>query len=120
MKTKATDLTPCPFCAGPPVTFLRDIIGRKPLYWPEQRLSEDADEGLFVGVYVFCHECGAQGEEVQEVVYTEKDVAELIDNARNAWIGRDERHRDLFESSKPVNEDDHLDKYFSKEAACKP
>ncbi|CAI2521372.1 Lar family restriction alleviation protein [Serratia liquefaciens] len=118
MKVKATDLTPCPFCAGPPVTFLSDILGRKPLYFPAHRLSEDADEGLFVGVYVFCHECGAQGEEIEGVAYSEEDIADLIDAARSAWINRNERHRDLFESSKPVNEDDHLDKYFAQEAAC--
>lgn len=118
MKVKATDLTPCPFCAGPPVTFLQEIMEKKAFSLPDERLSEDADDGLFIGAYVFCHECGAQGEEIQDVVYSEKDVADLIYAARNAWINRNERHRDLFESSKPVNEGDHLDKYFSQEAAC--
>lgn len=63
-------------------------------------------------------ECGAQGEEVEKVVYSEADVGELIDEARNAWVNRDARHLDLFESSKSASEADHLDKYFATEESC--
>ncbi|HGE8284265.1 TPA: Lar family restriction alleviation protein [Serratia marcescens] len=118
MKTRATDLTPCPFCSGPPVTFLREVISGTPFGLPDERLSDDESDGLFIGAYVFCHECGAQGEEVEKVVYSEADVGELIDEARNAWVNRDARHLDLFESSKSASEADHLDKYFATEESC--
>ena len=35
------------------------------------------DDGLYVGSYVFCHECGAQGEEVGGHAYEDSDVDQL-------------------------------------------
>jgi DNA polymerase III epsilon subunit-like protein len=91
------DLPPCPFCYGPPSLFTHHLNdkGYAPLYQPVNY----GDDGLYVGSYVFCHECGAQGEEVRDHVYEDSDVAQLEAEAKNVWSDRDERHRDLYVSS---------------------
>ena len=109
---KATDLIPCPFCAGPPVTLERDILEGKPLSIPE----EWPEDGAFVGVVVFCHECGAQGEEAEGVVHLDSCFLDLVNQSRQNWNTRNKRHHDLFESSREVNESDYLDAYFANSA----
>lgn len=90
-------LPPCPFCYGPPSLFTRYLNdkGHAPLYQPVNY----GDDGLCVVSYVFCHECGAQGEEVGGYAYEDSDVAQLEAEAKNVWSDRNERHRDLYISS---------------------
>lgn len=90
-------LPPCPFCYGPPSLFTHYLTekGYAPLYQPVNY----GDDGLYVGSYVFCHECGAQGEEVGGHAYDDSDVAQLEAEAKKVWSERDERHRDLYVSS---------------------
>ncbi|MFA9208723.1 MAG: hypothetical protein ACEQSN_10890 [Yersinia sp. (in: enterobacteria)] len=105
---KATELTPCPFCAGPPVTFIKDVIARKALFilgeWPEA--------GILVSADVFCHECGAKSEAAEGIVHLDSCLADLINKARANWINRDKRHYSLYLASQIVNESDHLDAFF--------
>ncbi|WP_193144194.1 exonuclease domain-containing protein [Enterobacter hormaechei] len=91
------DLPPCPFCYGPPSLFTHYLTGRDytPLYQPVIY----GHDGLYVSSFVFCHECGAQGEEIEGHVYDDSDVEQLEAAARNVWSDRNERHRDLYESS---------------------
>ena len=109
---KATDLIPCPFCAGPPATFVRNVTEGKsldiPADWPE--------DGVFVEAEVFCHECGANGEEACGVVYFDSCFFSLVNQSRQNWNTRNQRHHDLFESSREVNESDYLDAYFANSA----
>lgn len=94
------DLPPCPFCYGPPSLFTHYLNdkGYSPLYQPVNY----GDDGLYVGSYVFCHECGAQGEEVGGHAYEDSHVEQLEAAARNVWSDRNERHRDLYESSQEL------------------
>ena len=96
------DLPPCPFCYGPPSLFTHYLNdkGYSPLYQPVNY----GDDGLYVGSYVFCHECGAQGEEVGGHAYEDSDVAQLEAAARNAWSDRNERHLDLYTASQNLEE----------------
>ncbi|AAC19079.1 DNA polymerase exonuclease subunit [Escherichia phage N15] len=96
------DLPPCPFCYGPPSLFTHYLNdkGYSPLYQPVNY----GDDGLYVGSYVFCHECGAQGEEVGGHAYEDSDVEQLEAAARNVWSDRNERHRDLYTASRNVEE----------------
>lgn len=109
---KATDLIPCPFCAGPPVTFVRDVIKDRELSIPE----EWPEDGVFVEAAVFCHECGAHGEDASGVVYLDSCFAELVNKSRTNWNGRNKRHQSLFEASREVNESNDLDAYFTESA----
>ncbi|EPZ6879090.1 exonuclease domain-containing protein [Escherichia coli] len=96
------DLPPCPFCYGPPSLFTHYLNdkGYSPLYQPVNY----GDDGLYVGSYVFCHECGAQGEEVGGHAYEDSDVDQLEAAARNAWSDRNMRHRDLYIASQNLEE----------------
>ena len=91
------NLPPCPFCYGPPSLFTHylDEMQFKPLYQPVNY----GDDGLYVGSYVFCHECGAQGEEINAHVYEDSDVHQLEEAAKNVWSNRDDRHRELYVSN---------------------
>lgn len=93
-------IPPCPFCYGPPSLFTHYLNdkGYAPLYQPVNY----GDDGLYVGSYVFCHECGAQGEEIDGHVYDDSDVHQLEEAAKNAWSDRNERHYDLYTASQNV------------------
>ncbi|EPS4382305.1 exonuclease domain-containing protein [Enterobacter hormaechei] len=92
-----TDLPPCPFCYGPPslFTYYFDGVERKPLYGPVNY----GDDGLYAGSFVFCHECGAQGEEIEGYACDDSHVEQLEAAARSVWSDRNERHHDLYISS---------------------
>jgi DNA polymerase III epsilon subunit-like protein len=91
------ELPPCPFCYGPPSLFTQYLEGKN--YVPFYQPVNYGDEGLYAGSFVFCHECGARGEEIEGHVYDDSDIAQLEAQARNVWSDRDERHRYLYVSS---------------------
>lgn len=91
------ELPPCPFCYGPPSLFTHYLNEKG--YVPFSPTVNYGDDGLYVGSYVFCHECGAQGEEVGGHAYDDSDVAQLEAEAKKVWSDRNERHRDLYVSS---------------------
>ncbi|MWO75532.1 hypothetical protein GQM57_23345, partial [Escherichia coli] len=77
------DLPPCPCCYGPPslFTYYFDGVERKPLYRPVNY----GDDGLYAGSFVFCHECGAQGEEIEGYACDDSHVEQLEAAARSVW-----------------------------------
>lgn len=89
-------LAPCPFCYGPPSVFVHHLHGLqyKPLWNP----ANYGEDGLYAGAVVFCHECGAHGEEATDVVFDDSDVEQLENAAKKNWNTRNKRHQDLYES----------------------
>lgn len=89
-------LKPCPFCGGPPVTIITTA------FYPRQHAQKQADygdEGLFVESYVYCHECGAQGQMAEDRIYDAEHYDEVIAEGVEKWNTRNERHGDLYASS---------------------
>lgn len=76
-------------------TYYFDGVERKPLYRPVNY----GDDGLYAGSFVFCHECGAQGEEIEGYACDDSHVEQLEAAARSVWSDRNERHHDLYVSS---------------------
>lgn len=79
----------CPFCEGPPIPYATSHVSGF-------KLEED---GSFIKAYVFCHECGAQGPNVEDLVYELAEVPTLVDRAVLLWNTRNDRHRTLSEHS---------------------
>lgn len=89
------DLTPCPFCEGPPcLTTVRAIGGG---VFPDSEL--EGDNGLFVKSSVWCHECGAEGPHVDGIAFSRTDCHELEKQAADLWQNRDGRHRELYDAN---------------------
>lgn len=115
---KATELIPCPFCSGPPVTFMcvREGLSYRPIFVPiDIDLPED---GVFAKINVFCHECGATSEPIDGIIYSDNDLIPLINEARAKWNLRDKRHIDLYQASYQVNQSNYIDEFFGEKAAC--
>lgn len=91
-------LKPCPFCSGPPVAHVGAYpIGSAP------ELEDYGDEGLSVEAVVFCHECGANGPEVEDVIFDRDGYHDVRQRAVSQWQARDARHAPLYVASlKPV------------------
>lgn len=79
----------CTFCEGPGVPHSTAGVSGF-------RLEED---GSFINAYVFCHECGAQGPNVEDLIYELSEVRALVDRAVLLWNTRNNRHRVLSEHS---------------------
>jgi hypothetical protein len=88
-------LKPCPFCGGPPCPVVMAGVGGGRLYLT----ANDRENGAYADAHVFCHECGAQGETVDEVVFSESDMTALESQAIERWNCRDNRHADLYAAS---------------------
>lgn len=70
-------LRPCPFCGGPPVTFVED---------------HDYPWG-----FVFCHECGAQGPTIDPTFDPGNNTPAAVRvSAAKAWNVSNNRHGDLY------------------------
>lgn len=91
----SADLLPCPFCEGPPEPLVARLIGGGT--FPDSEL--EGDIGLQVTAYVFCHECGAQGESFSSIAHSRSECDELQIDAVKAWQTRDDRHRRLYDYS---------------------
>lgn len=89
-------LLACPFCGGPPVATATKALGGGGVF---QDAELDADDGLYVRAFVFCHECGAEGENFTGHAYGRDDVAALTRKAVERWNTRDSRHSDLYEAA---------------------
>lgn len=89
-------LLPCPFCEGPPKPF----AGRGLPPFGAFRAEElKAPDGLYVKAHVYCHECGAAAEEFTGPCLGQDDVDGLLGQACAAWNRRDNRHRNLYDST---------------------
>ena len=92
----------CPFCGGPPVVIVRDLITRAVIY-AEQAGLEYPDDGLFSGSHVFCHECGATGPEHEEFLYSTECHIEAEREAAKLWNLRDKRNGGLYQENSELN-----------------
>lgn len=90
-----TALSPCPFCAGPPVPVAVNGVGGGAV----QDAAIADPEGHYVNAHVFCHECGAQGESHYGFAYNQGDVDLLLSLAVESWNMRGVRHAGLYEAS---------------------
>lgn len=87
-------LKPCAHCEGPPVPTVQlqlPPLGKAP------RQEDYGDDGLAIDAYVFCHECGAQGPCVSEVIEDAQGYDDALAEAVRLWQQRDARHRDLYD-----------------------
>lgn len=86
-------LSPCPFCEGPPCPIVQNASaerGAAPV------LTDYGNDGLYVCAFVFCHECGAQGPEVDALIFDQADYEEVEGHAVEAWQTRDAQNRRLY------------------------
>lgn len=86
-------LLPCPFCAGPPIPIITRSITLGGGVFPAHEVGEN---GLDVTAYVFCHECGANTELVDDRIYDLEEAEKLKAQAVALWNTRDARHIDLY------------------------
>lgn len=90
---KPITLSPCPFCEGPPVPVVVRGVGGGT--FPDAEL--EGDDGVYAKAYVFCHECGADGPVVDDIVFSRDDCNRLGRKAVDLWQGRDNRNRELYD-----------------------
>jgi hypothetical protein len=62
-------------------------------------LDDYGDDGLSVEAVVFCHECGAQGPEVEDVIFDRAGYQAVRARAVSQWQARDARHAPLYVAS---------------------
>lgn len=86
------ELSPCPFCGGPPVAIAVD--GVSGVVFQAEALLRPG--GLYIDAHVFCHECGAQGESQACFAYGQDDVDLAIETACGFWNDRNTRNGDLY------------------------
>lgn len=87
-------LKACPYCSGPPSV----SVGAYPS-GAAAELDDYGDDGLSVEAVVFCHECGAQGPEVEDVVFDRAGYQAVRARAVSQWQARDARHAPLYVAS---------------------
>lgn len=87
-------LLECPFCGGPPVLLVKDSEGRIVEY---DAVGYGGEDGLSVRSFVFCHECGAEGPEVEEWIYWDFCYLRVVQEAAEAWNLRDKRNISMYE-----------------------
>jgi len=92
--TDPIKMLPCPFCEGPPCEMVEN---EHPHYGQAERLDDYGDDGKYVSAYVFCHECGAQGESEEDFIFTGEGYDEMERRACERWNRRDNRNRNLYD-----------------------
>lgn len=87
-------MPPCPFCGGPPQPIVQNDSANR----GAAPLKDDyGDCGLEIRAFVFCHECGAEGADVCEVIYDRDDYFHAERKAVEQWTNRDTRHLCLYD-----------------------
>lgn len=89
------ELPPCPFCEGPPCITVQSFEQNGPVY----RQAFYGCGGVDVDAYVFCHACGAQGPQYENVIFHEDDYLSAEVEAARLWTERSAKHRDLYDGS---------------------
>lgn len=86
----------CPFCAGPPVAFVKNS-----LYPCGAAFEQDdyGDDGLNVEAFVFCHECGANGPSYDTLIFDRSEYVLARDAGIALWEQRDTRHQSLYDAN---------------------
>lgn len=100
--TVQVKMDPCPFCQGPPCVTAVDFITRA-VVDDDRPQTEDFDEDY--AAYVWCHECGAQGPEVDscslgtyEGMY-DLTVADVVRVAIDRWNNKRADARSAFDAA---------------------
>lgn len=88
-----TRIDPCPFCGGPPVTWVKDAMADSGELGAQ---DIDTTDGTYCEALVHCHECGARGPYVDDIVCDAEGMAALTARAVDLWNQRDTRHADLY------------------------
>ena len=89
----AIEMSPCPFCGGPPKPHyrLRGDDGK-----PVSPFADVPSNGATCEAYVFCHECGAQSPKIEDFVFETADIVAMERRAVQQWNDRDTRHLHLY------------------------
>ncbi|MFJ3121061.1 Lar family restriction alleviation protein [Pseudomonas protegens] len=95
-------IAPCPFCEGPPCIIARDFITGVEVF-ETQRRDPDADDQPAFEAHVWCHDCGAQGPNINtcslgtfEHLY-DLEVADVMRIAIERWNNRPARARSCYD-----------------------
>lgn len=89
------EMMPCPFCGGPPCVDAF-AINRRRRFHGQKRYSSN---GKFIRARAWCHECGATGGSVDDIVFSNDDVIKLKRKAAELWNIRDSHNQGMFVSS---------------------
>lgn len=94
-------IAPCPFCEGPPCVMARDFLTRVEVMIDRPQ-SKDFDEDY--SAHVWCHECGAQGPDIDscelgifEHIY-DLTVADVMRIAVERWNDRHTKARNCYDA----------------------
>lgn len=96
-------MAPCPFCEGPPCIVAKDWVTGVEV--PEShRRDLDAEEQPAFEAHVWCHDCGAQGPNINtctlgtfEHLY-DLEVADVMRIAVERWNNRHAKARDCYDA----------------------
>lgn len=94
-------MLPCPFCGGPPVAMVRDVMTRRPA--EPMTEAEYPDQGQFVAATVFCHECGAEGPAHEDFLYSPECYRQAEQEGAKLWNQRDSRNGAAYEPGSYLN-----------------
>ena len=66
----------------------------------------ECEEGVHAKASVFCHECGAEGPSIDDVVYSREACTYIEELAVAMWQSRTAKHRHLYDAgeSEGLNE----------------
>ena len=80
-----TELSPCPFCAGPAVAI---VTSEWPDYTRIARQEDFGENGVDIESHVFCHECGARGAAYASDCFDGDDYDRALEAAIEKWEAR--------------------------------
>jgi hypothetical protein len=89
--SKPIRLLPCPFCGGPPCPYVGHNYRGGGF-----KEHEDWDRGISATAFVFCHECGAQSESEDGIVFSYEEARDLLPKAVQWWQDRSLRNLELY------------------------
>lgn len=99
--TDQIKMAPCPFCEGPPCVIAHDFVTRD-LVAMDRPQTEDFSEDY--SAHVWCHDCGAQGPEIDTVGLStfehvfDLTVAEVMLIAVERWNDRNAKARNCYDA----------------------
>lgn len=94
-------MTPCPFCEGPPCIEGVDFITGKDL--PEDH-PHDEDSDQDYRAYVWCHDCGAQGPNIDSLTLStfehiyDLSLMDVMRIAAQRWNDRNNKARACYDA----------------------
>jgi len=99
--TEPIKMAPCPFCEGPPCITAKDEAGTE---ISEGHTFDPSDEFPMVSAHVWCHDCGAQGPNIDtltlgafEHLY-DLQVVDVMRIAVESWNNRHAKARACYDA----------------------